>query len=450
MKARNILNLFLISFSVFFAGISLSLLSPFYPSEALSKGVSVTQSGLVLGSVFITTIIFTPIFGKYIDVLGARKFLIFGCFVVGLGNISFGFLEQVQDTKTFFALSIVIRVITAIGESAVAPAAYPLAGKQVSKENYGKAIATAEACFGVGTMFGPSLGGALYDAGGFPLPFWISGGLAVAVSILSWVFLKDDSNGYDDLDNNKKVSWLEILKAPGVLISVFALAFSGSAWAWYSASLEPWLKEGYGLSSSQTGLVLMTFGLVYTIFTPLCGFLTDRGLDGLVAMTIGNLIISVGFVVLGPIPPFQAIGGKLWLVVVSLGLQGLGSAATYLGALLYMMKSVIDAGLPDNEQTKGMVSSLWVVADCAGGYLGSTLGSIAYDNIGFENGTMAEAGALAITVVMLCIYLLVNQYCAWGGKPDRRDSASSSDSDSEHERSRLVKEIEKEGRIYGS
>ena len=63
---------------------------------------------------------------------------------------------------------------------------------------------------------------------------------------------------------------------------------------------------------------------------------------------------------------------------------------------------------------------------------------------------MAEAGALAITVVMLCIYLLVNQYCAWGGKPDRRDSASSSDSDSEHERSRLVKEIEKEGRIYGS
>ena len=111
------------------------------------------------------------------------------------------------------------------------------------------------------------------------------------------------------------------------------------------------------------------------------------------------------------------------------------------------MKGFKDAGLPDNEQTKCMVSSLWVVSDCAGGYIGSTLGSIAYDNIGFENGTMAEAGALAITVVLLCVYSLVNHF--GGGKSKRRDSGES-DSDSEHERSRLVKEIEKEGRIYGS
>ena len=95
MNVRNIVNLNLISCSVLFAGISLSLLSPFYPSEALSKGVSVTQSGLVLGSVFITTIIFTPLVGKYIDILGARKTLIIGSFLVGLGNFLFGFLSQV-------------------------------------------------------------------------------------------------------------------------------------------------------------------------------------------------------------------------------------------------------------------------------------------------------------------------------------------------------------------
>ena len=447
MNTQNVINLFLISLSLFLAGISLSLLSPFYPSEALSKGVSVTQSGLVLGSVFITTIIFTPIFGKYIDVLGARKFLILGCFVVGVGNISFGFLESVQDTQLFFALSIVIRVITAIGESAVAPAAYPLAGKQVSKENNGKAVAAAEACFGVGTMFGPSLGGALYDLGGFPLPFWASGALALIVSILSVVLLKDDANDYESLDSEKKVSWIEILKAPGVLISVFALAFSGSAWTWYSASLEPWLKEEFGVTSSETGLILVTFGLTYTVFTPLCGFLSDRGLDGLVSMTIGNLIICIGFILLGPIPPFSAIGGKLWLVVVSLGLQGLGSAATYLGTLLYMMKGALDSGLPDNEQTKGMVSSLWVMSDCAGGYIGSTLGSIAYDNVGFENGTIAEAGALGLTVVIICVYSLAKQCCCT--KEERRKSTSS-DADSEHERSRLIQDIEKEGSSYGS
>ena len=381
-----------------------------------------------------STIIFTPIFGKYIDSLGPRKFLIIGCFIVGVGNASFGFLEKVNDTKTFFALSIVIRVITAIGEAAVAPASYPLARVQVSKENAGKAIAAAEACFGVGTMFGPSIGGALYDLGGFPFPFWVSGGLAILTSLLALLFLKDDFSRYDRLDSDRQVTWWQILKAPGVLISVFALAFSGTSWAWYSASLEPWLKEGYGLSSSETGLVLMSFGLVYTLFTPLCGYM-----DGLVAMTIG-------FVFLGPIPPFHSLGGQLWLVVVSLGLQGMGSAATYLGALLYMMKSCVRSGLPDNEQTNGMVSSLWVVSDCIGGYLGSTLGSMAYDNIGFENGTMVEAAALTVTVVVLAIYLPVNHFCCGKGK----SGDSSVDSVAEDERSRLVKEIEKEGRIYGS
>ena len=36
-------------------------------------------------------------------------------------------------------------------------------------------MSVAEACFGVGTMFGPSVGGFLYEVGGFSLPFWVSG-----------------------------------------------------------------------------------------------------------------------------------------------------------------------------------------------------------------------------------------------------------------------------------
>ena len=159
MKQENIVNLFLISCSVLFAGLSLSLISPFYPSEALSKGVSVSQSGLVMGTTFITTLIFTPVCGKYIQVLGAKKFLITGSFIVGLGNFMFGFLSKLEDKNTFFILSILIRFIIAIGQAAAGPAGYTLAGKQVTENNRGKAISAAEACFGIGTMVGPTLGG---------------------------------------------------------------------------------------------------------------------------------------------------------------------------------------------------------------------------------------------------------------------------------------------------
>ena len=66
MELSNLVNLILICLGVFVTGVSLTLLAPFYPNEALAKGVSVTQSGVVLSTVFIATIVFTPLFGKVI------------------------------------------------------------------------------------------------------------------------------------------------------------------------------------------------------------------------------------------------------------------------------------------------------------------------------------------------------------------------------------------------
>ena len=64
MQTRNVLNLILVGLSNLMAGVSMSLLAPFYPGEALAKGVSLSKSGLVLGSVFVTTVIFTPVMGR--------------------------------------------------------------------------------------------------------------------------------------------------------------------------------------------------------------------------------------------------------------------------------------------------------------------------------------------------------------------------------------------------
>ena len=58
---------------------------------------------------------------------------------------------------------------------------------------------------------------------------------------------------------------------------------AGTAWQWYSPSLEPWAQDTFGLTSAQTGLVFMAFGLAYTLATPVFGLLTDRGLGGSVS-----------------------------------------------------------------------------------------------------------------------------------------------------------------------
>ena len=79
----------------------------------------------------------------------------------------------------------------------------------------------------------------------------------------------------------------------------------------------------------------------------------------------------------------------------------LGSAETYIGALLYMMKCARESGLPETEQTHGMVSSLWVVADCVGGVVWSPVGGVAFDTIGFGWGFMVMALSVIGTVLVV-------------------------------------------------
>jgi MFS family permease len=97
-RTRRLLNLVLISLSNLFGGVSLSLLAPFYSTEALIKGVSVSKSGLVVGSVFLTTVLCTPAMGRGIHLLGARRVLLLGSVVCAAGNATFGSLYLVQVT----------------------------------------------------------------------------------------------------------------------------------------------------------------------------------------------------------------------------------------------------------------------------------------------------------------------------------------------------------------
>ena len=94
----------------------------------------------------------------------------------------------------------------------------------MSVENQGKATALAESFFGIGTMFGPSIGGFLFDIGGFPLPFWLFGGFAILIAITCFFVLKDVHEAFQEADTERDVTWSEVLTAPGTtLFTIFVL-----------------------------------------------------------------------------------------------------------------------------------------------------------------------------------------------------------------------------------
>jgi len=390
MNKRKLLNIIIICWADFAVGLSLSIMAPFYPRETLDRGVSVTVSGIVLSAIYLANVILTPLCGKYLEKLGSRNFLSLGLLFLGLGNGIIGVLEYVRNPTTFVSVSISLRIVAALGDSMASPACYALIAKQVGQESQGKATSIVEAFFGAGTMFGPSIGGILYDAGGFKLPFFFLGGFSLLFAAASTLMFKDfaEEKVVDDSasdEENSDVKWTQILKAPGVMIGLVAATCAATGWQWYAASLEVHYHEIFNFTSTATGLILMAFGISYTLATPVFGYMVDRGFSKFWAMVLGNILIAVAFIFLGPSPPLDGIIGQhVWLHILSLISQGVGTSAVYFGSLMYMIDGVIKSGVPDKDQTRGMVTGLWVVCDCIGGYLGNTFGSMAYDQLGFE------------------------------------------------------------------
>ena len=119
----------------------------------------------MISIIYLFNLILTPIFGKYLECLGTQRVLLVGIGILGVGNIILGTCGYIDDTETFFKVSVASRIISAIGYSMATPASFTLVGNEVNPKHKGKATAIIEASYGIGSMFGFSIGGILYDVG---------------------------------------------------------------------------------------------------------------------------------------------------------------------------------------------------------------------------------------------------------------------------------------------
>ena len=76
-----------------FANSAYSCIAPFYPREAMSKGVPESVLGLVFSSYSISMAIFAPLFARLLYSQGAKSVLILGCLCEGVSMIIFGLFD---------------------------------------------------------------------------------------------------------------------------------------------------------------------------------------------------------------------------------------------------------------------------------------------------------------------------------------------------------------------
>ena len=398
------LTLIIFGIADFCSAVCVSLQAPFYPSLAESKGATATQYGLVFGIFELVVFLVSPLYGQYINQIGPKFMFNAGIFTTGSTCILFGLLDKIDDSATFIGLSFGIRIIEALGNAGFLTASFSIIAKEFP-DNVGATFASLETCFGLGLIVGPTVGGALYEAGGYTLPFATLGTLLLLAACITVVVLpsynvsKEDSAG----GHGGGGSLLVALKVPPIAMAAFGIVAASISIGFLQATLEPHLRP-LELSPLEMGLMFVLNGGMYALSAPCWGYICDKKKSPHLVTLLGSLIVVIAFLLVGP-APFFYMEITMAQTVISLILHGLGFGGVLVSTFSSAHSEALANGFPDDLSTYGMVSGLWTSTFALGAFIGPTIAGSLMDAIGFAWGTMFVVALHVICAVVVSGYL---------------------------------------------
>lgn len=398
---RQLLTLVVLSIGDFCNAICVSLQAPFYPAEAEKKGASATEYGLVFGVFELIVFAVSPFYGQHLNRIGPKVLFNGGIFTTGVSAILFGLLDKVQGHYPFIILSFVIRIVEALGNAAFLIATFAIIAKEFP-ENVATTFASLETCFGLGLIVGPTVGGILYQVGGYTTPFVVLGSALFLSAVMTAFVLPDHLDR--DVDSKSGSSLMEVLRIPGVLLAAASIIVTSMSIGFLSATLEPHLRQ-FHLAPAVLGLMFVINGGTYALTAPCWGWMCDgKRLQPKVATIIGCVLLILGFLIIGP-APFLHLESSLWLTVTGLVLHGLGIAAQLVASFTDALRTSIAYGFPNNLETYGLISGLWTSTFALGAFIGPSVAGVLYDTLDFPRATIFIVALSAIVGTIVLIFI---------------------------------------------
>ncbi|KAA3663921.1 MAG: MFS transporter [Chloroflexi bacterium] len=280
-RARTIVLLLAASVALMMTGFG--IIMPVFARRLSEFGDGVEALGLMTMAFALAQMIASPIIGSMADKYGRRPIILLSLAAFVLTNI--GYLIA-QSTNMFIAFRAVGGFLTA----GLFPAAMGVVADTIPEENRGRWIGVIMSGYGIGFIFGPVLGGFLYDSWGFAMPFSSSatlGGLALIAAIILIPETRTHTLRIREalilrrkmaIRRRQSTSFWDTMPKPlyifGVLLIVeFAATF---AFAFIEPEMVFYVYDVAGWSTMQFGVVVGVYGLVMVLGQTLLGQLSDR------------------------------------------------------------------------------------------------------------------------------------------------------------------------------
>ncbi|KAL7631512.1 UNVERIFIED_CONTAM: hypothetical protein RMT77_008881 [Armadillidium vulgare] len=379
---------------------SLSIHAPFYPLAAESRGFTPSEYSIVIGIFNFVTFLISPVCGKLIANAGAMFICSSGIFILGSSNILFGFVNDIIHKYTFLSFSLILRIFQGVGYGAFQVSSISIISN-VFPNDIEKSFACVTSLSSLGFIIGPAIGGILYEKGGFRLPFITIGVLIILGCGLVVCVLRRNSENFYPILMETNISVWSMLKLPTGSLAVLSILGVYLNTGFIISTLETYM-ESLNLSPFLIGTMFIYNGVAYSIssfvWVKICSVMKAE-----YVWSIGAIFTVLGLSALS-LKQYFPPAVSIYVCAIGLFIHGIGEGGEIIAALSGLYHVSKRAGFPQDIVTYGIISSLYTSALGIGIFIGSIMGGILYDLIGFEWTAYIYSCYHIIIVIATIIY----------------------------------------------
>ncbi|KEK25076.1 permease [Bacillus gaemokensis] len=233
----------------------------------------------------------------------------------------------------------------------------------------GKAMGLALSGQAAGMLLGPTIGGVLYQWGGYHLPFIVAATIAFVDGILRITLLRDEPK----YDPDPQIPYRSIFKMRSLFIIIGIIILGSTLPSALEPTLPLYLQDILQLSPGTIGLLFAVPTLAYGFTAPIIGTLSTK-IGRKQTMAIGIALAALCF-------PFTAIVSHTSLEIFVLAILGISFSLLLAPALPELTYLADQKGI----RAYGILFAIYNMAYSIGMFFGPILSGSLSDLFGLTN-----------------------------------------------------------------
>ncbi|XP_065193631.1 MFS-type transporter SLC18B1-like [Sycon ciliatum] len=369
---------------------AIGLMMPFFGGEALKKVPSPSLAnhfviGLIFSIATFVEFLAAPFLAKDLVNVGSKLMLVLSTFEISAMMFLFSFVNKIESWSIFLAMCLTIRLVQGISTAANFVSSFSLL-VGAFPESSGLVNGVLRCANGVGYAMGPALGGVLYDAGGFALPFYIISGVLGVNLVLLVMFVPSSETVLSSVKLKSNISYIQLLSVPWVWMVIINLIIGVSIMGFLEPVLSVYLKNSFNLPTIYAGIGFFIMSVAFSAVTLPVGYCVDRSLNPRLMQAVGLLICGIGCELVGP-APFLPLPKSLAFCYIAMVLFGVGDALVAVSSVPDILRTLDAQGLGSPGEMRAAAAGLFQAGVSLGYGVGPMLGSTITAAVGFEYGT---------------------------------------------------------------